>query len=94
MVYTSKHHVLFLHFFQNPDDLCFIQSIKLLQLNIPAVVVNGLAQPNVSDFDVKLLPLNGQNQVATSFLLIARLYWGIKVCILNMVAAKIIKKSC
>lgn len=59
-------------FFQNPDDLALFRVLKLLQLNIPAVVVNG-SGVNVSDFDVMPLPLNGQNQVAISFLLIARL---------------------
>lgn len=59
-------------FFQNPDDLALFRELKLLQSNIPAVVVNG-SGVNVSDFNIMPLPLNNQNQVKISFLLIARL---------------------
>ena len=62
-----------------------------MQSNIPAVVVNG-SGVNVSDFDVMPLPLNGQNQVAISFLLIARLL-GDKGVREYAEAAAIIKKN-
>ena len=78
-------------FFQNPDDLALFRALKLLQSNIPAVVVNG-SGVNVSDFDVMPLPLNGQNQVAISFLLIARLL-GDKGVREYAKAAAIIKKN-
>jgi len=60
-------------------------------LNIPAVVVNG-SGVNVSDFDVMPLPLNRQNQVTISFLLIARLL-GDKGVREYAEAAAIIKKN-
>ena len=78
-------------FFQNPDDLALFRALKLLQSNIPAVVVNG-SGVNVSDFAVMPLPLNGQNQVAISFLLIARLL-GDKGVREYAEAAAIIKKN-
>ena len=78
-------------FFQNPDDLALFRALKLLQSNIPAVVVNG-SGVNVSDFDVMPLPLNSQNQVAISFLLIARLL-GDKGVREYAEAAAIIKKN-
>lgn len=78
-------------FFQNPDDLALFRELKLLQSNIPAVVVSG-SGVNVSDFDVMPLPLNGQNQVTISFLLIARLL-GDKGVREYAEAAAIIKKN-
>lgn len=78
-------------FFQNPDDLALFRALKLLQSNIPAVVVNG-SGVNVSDFDVMPLLLNRQNQVAISFLLIARLL-GDKGVREYAEAAAIIKKN-
>ncbi|HAY5568776.1 glycosyltransferase family 4 protein [Acinetobacter lwoffii] len=59
-------------FFQNPDDLKLFQDMHLLEVNKPAVVVNG-SGVNVQDFDVMDLPKNAEGQVKASFLLIARL---------------------
>lgn len=59
-------------FFQNPDDLKLFQDLKLLQPNVPTVVVNG-SGVNVTDFNVLPFPVNAQNNPKLSFLLIARL---------------------
>lgn len=59
-------------FFQNPDDLKLFQEMHLLDAQKPAVVVNG-SGVNVQDFELVPLPLNAQNKVKASFLLIARL---------------------
>ncbi|MGA6878201.1 glycosyltransferase family 4 protein [Acinetobacter sp. AND/436] len=59
-------------FFQNPDDLKLFQDLKLLQPNLPTVVVNG-SGVNVTDFNVLPFPVNAQNNPKLSFLLIARL---------------------
>ncbi|AZN65667.1 glycosyltransferase family 1 protein [Acinetobacter johnsonii] len=59
-------------FFQNPDDLKLFQDLKLLSSNTPAVVVNG-SGVNVADFNVLPLPVEADQNVKISFLLIARL---------------------
>ena len=59
-------------FFQNPDDLKLFQDLKLLQPNLPTVVVNG-SGVNVADFNVLPFPVDVQNNPKLSFLLIARL---------------------
>lgn len=65
----SRSHKVF---FQNPDDLKLFKDLKLLKNKIPAVVVNG-SGVNVTEFEVLPLPMNEQNQIKVSFLLIARL---------------------
>ena len=59
-------------FFQNPDDLKLFQDLKLLNAQIPTVVVNG-SGVNVADFNVLPLPVTVDQKVKISFLLIARL---------------------
>lgn len=65
----SRSHKVF---FQNPDDLKLFQDLKLLNINIPNVVVNG-SGVNVSDFNILPLPLGIDQKPKISFLLIARL---------------------
>ncbi len=78
-------------FFQNPDDLKLFQDLKLLQLNLPTVVVNG-SGVNVTDFNVLPFPVNAQNNPKLSFLLIARLL-GDKGVREYAEAAKLIKQQ-
>ena len=78
-------------FFQNPDDLKLFQDLKLLQLNLPTVVVNG-SGVNVTDFNVLPFPVNTQNKPKLSFLLIARLL-GDKGVREYAEAAKLIKQQ-
>lgn len=59
-------------FFQNPDDLKLFQDLKLLQSNLPTVVVNG-SGVNVTEFNTLPFSLNSRNKPKISFLLIARL---------------------
>ncbi|WP_372409888.1 glycosyltransferase family 4 protein [Acinetobacter radioresistens] len=59
-------------FFQNPDDLKLFQDLKLLNAQIPTVVVNG-SGVNIADFNVLPLPVTVDQKVKISFLLIARL---------------------
>lgn len=59
-------------FFQNPDDLKLFQDLKLLNAQIPTVVVNG-SGVNVADFNVLPLPVTADQKIKISFLLIARL---------------------
>lgn len=59
-------------FFQNPDDLKLFQHLKLLQSNLPTVVVNG-SGVNITEFNTLPFPLNSRNKPKISFLLIARL---------------------
>lgn len=59
-------------FFQNPDDLQLFQNLKLINTDVPAVVVNG-SGVNVTDFNVLPLPLDHQQKPKVAFLLIARL---------------------
>lgn len=59
-------------FFQNPDDLKLFQNLKLLNAQIPTVVVNG-SGVNVADFNVLPLPVTVDQKIKISFLLIARL---------------------
>jgi len=59
-------------FFQNPDDLKLFQDLKLLNTQIPAIVVNG-SGVNVADFNVLPLPVAADQKIKISFLLIARL---------------------
>lgn len=59
-------------FFQNPDDLKLFQNLKLLNAQIPTVVVNG-SGVNVADFNVLPLPVTVDQKFKISFLLIARL---------------------
>ncbi|UNT64593.1 glycosyltransferase family 4 protein [Acinetobacter towneri] len=84
----SRSHKVF---FQNPDDLKLFQDLKLLQPNLPTVVVNG-SGVNVTDFNVLPFPVNTQNKPKLSFLLIARLL-GDKGVREYAEAAKIIRKS-
>lgn len=76
-------------FFQNPDDLKLFQDLKLINKQLPAVVVNG-SGVNVSDFNVLALPIDQNQQTKISFLLIARLL-GDKGVREYAAAAKIIK---
>lgn len=78
-------------FFQNPDDLKLFQDLKLINMQLPTVVVNG-SGVNVSDFNVLPLPLDQDQQPKISFLLIARLLEdkGIREYV---AAAKIIKNK-
>lgn len=76
-------------FFQNPDDLKLFQDLKLINKQLPAVVVNG-SGVNVSDFNVLALPIAQNQQTKISFLLIARLL-GDKGVREYAAAAKIIK---
>lgn len=78
-------------FFQNPDDLKLFQDLKLLQPNLPTVVVNG-SGVNVTDFNVLPFPVNTQNKPKLSFLLIARLL-GDKGVREYAEAAKLIKQQ-
>lgn len=78
-------------FFQNPDDLNLFQDLKLLQPNLPTVVVNG-SGVNVTDFSVLPFPVNTQNKSKLSFLLIARLL-GDKGVREYAEAAKLIKQQ-
>lgn len=78
-------------FFQNPDDLKLFQDLKLLQPNLPTVVVNG-SGVNVTDFNVLPFPVNTQNKSKLSFLLIARLL-GDKGVREYAEAAKLIKQQ-
>lgn len=78
-------------FFQNPDDLKLFQDLKLLQTNLPSVVVNG-SGVNVTDFNVLPFPVNAQNNPKLSFLLIARLL-GDKGVREYAEAAKLIKQQ-
>ena len=78
-------------FFQNPDDLKLFQDLKLLQPNLPIVVVNG-SGVNVTDFNVLPFPVNTQNKSKLSFLLIARLL-GDKGVREYAEAAKLIKQQ-
>lgn len=78
-------------FFQNPDDLKLFQDLKLLQPNLPTVVVNG-SGVNVTDFNVLPFPVNTQNNPKLSFLLIARLL-GDKGVREYAEAAKLIKQQ-
>lgn len=84
----SRSHKVF---FQNPDDLKLFQDLKLLQPNLPTVVVNG-SGVNVTDFSVLPFPLNAQNSPKPSFLLIARLL-GDKGVREYAEAAKLIKQQ-
>lgn len=59
-------------FFQNPDDLKLFKDLKLLQPNLPTVIVNG-SGVNVTNFNVLPFPVNPRNTPKLSFLLIARL---------------------
>lgn len=59
-------------FFQNPDDLKLFQDLKLLNTQLPTVVVNG-SGVNVADFNVLPLPVTVDQKIKISFLLIARL---------------------
>lgn len=59
-------------FFQNPDDLKLFQDLKLLQSNLPTVVVNG-SGVNITEFNTLPFPLHSRNKPKISFLLIARL---------------------
>lgn len=59
-------------FFQNPDDLKLFQDLKLLNAQMPTVVVNG-SGVNIADFNVLPLPVTVDQKVKISFLLIARL---------------------
>lgn len=65
----SRSHKVF---FQNPDDLKLFQNLKLLNAQIPTVVVNG-SGVNIADFNVLPLPVTADQKVKISFLLIARL---------------------
>lgn len=76
-------------FFQNPDDLKLFQDLKLINKQLPAVVVNG-SGVNISDFNVLALPIDQNQQTKISFLLIARLL-GDKGVREYAAAAKIIK---
>ncbi|WP_122900935.1 glycosyltransferase family 4 protein [Acinetobacter sp. B51(2017)] len=78
-------------FFQNPDDLKLFQDFKLINKQLPAVVVNG-SGVNVSDFNVLALPIDQNQETKISFLLIARLL-GDKGVREYAAAAKIIKKQ-
>ncbi len=78
-------------FFQNPDDLKLFQDLKILQPNLPTVVVNG-SGVNVTDFNVLPFPVNTQNKPKLSFLLIARLL-GDKGVREYAEAAKLIKQQ-
>ncbi|MGL3692153.1 glycosyltransferase family 4 protein [Acinetobacter sp. LA-1] len=78
-------------FFQNPDDLKLFHDLKLLQPNLPTVVVNG-SGVNVTDFNVLPFPVNTQNNPKLSFLLIARLL-GDKGVREYAEAAKLIKQQ-
>lgn len=59
-------------FFQNPDDLKLFQDLRLLNTQLPTVVVNG-SGVNVADFNVLPLPVTVDQKIKISFLLIARL---------------------
>lgn len=59
-------------FFQNPDDQQLFQDLKLLNAQMPTVVVNG-SGVNVADFNILPLPVTVDQKVKISFLLIARL---------------------
>lgn len=76
-------------FFQNPDDLKLFQDLKLVNAQIPTVVVNG-SGVNVADFNVLPLPVTADQKIKISFLLIARLL-GDKGVREYAEAAKIIK---
>jgi glycosyltransferase involved in cell wall biosynthesis len=65
----SRSHKVF---FQNPDDLKLFQDLKLLNAQIPTVVVNG-SGVNIADFNVLPLPVTADKKIKISFLLIARL---------------------
>ena len=78
-------------FFQNPDDLKLFQDLKLVKPHLPTVVVNG-SGVNVTDFNVLPFPVNAQNNLKLTFLLIARLL-GDKGVREYAEAAKLIKKQ-
>lgn len=78
-------------FFQNPDDLKLFKDLKLLQSNLPTVIVNG-SGVNVTKFNVLPFPVNARNTPKLSFLLIARLL-GDKGVREYAEAAKLIKQQ-
>lgn len=78
-------------FFQNPDDLKLFKDLKLLQSNLPTVIVNG-SGVNVTKFNVLPFPVNTRNTPKLSFLLIARLL-GDKGVREYAEAAKLIKQQ-
>ena len=78
-------------FFQNPDDLKLFKDLKLLQPNLPTVIVNG-SGVNVTNFNVLPFPVNPRNTPKLSFLLIARLL-GDKGIREYAEAAKLIKQQ-
>lgn len=76
-------------FFQNPDDLALFRKLNLLELNKPAVVVNG-SGVDIARFEEVPLPVQPNGVIKVAFLLIARLL-GDKGVREYAEAAKIIK---
>lgn len=78
-------------FFQNTDDLELFRTLNILKENTSAVVVNG-SGVDTQHFENLPLPLDNDNNIAPSFLLIARLLKD-KGIIEYIEAAKIVKSK-